>query len=968
VGQVGQAYEYYAFISYSRRNEEWAKWLQKKLEQYRLPTVLRKEEQSLPKKIQPIFRDKTDLTTGQLQSALHQQLNSSKKLIVLCSPASARSEWVNKEVQRFIDAGRIQDIIPLIVEGIPNSGDANECFPPALRLPEDEQLLGVSIPELGKNDAFLRVVAGLLDIKFDQLKRRHEQRRKRQNLLVSAAAVLAFIIAALSGYLAWDYLAPHESYYADYVMRWGVPEGIGRLTKKEIASMEGHYTIVTQRRLVRTLIYANSAGTPMEHLEDEFKDRPMIMRFYYRDDGRIEYVEYVDNNGRVLTTQVYTTDLKSSDFQVSAVDSSIKTLSGTTTSTETGMFDLNFSSIGSQRSDIARYDIEYDANGYITKIVYMRDRRTPILDADGIGGLEYTLDALGRPIEIRYLGLSGNGYSATKKNVAGKRIFYDEAGRRVRIEYFDPQGNLTLNDQGWMVQELTYDANGNNIRKSFLDANGAPTIMGSGYSYSVLKYNEKGNFISVEYFNREGEPVKHVVGAAVITKEYDNNGRMIRQSYFDDNNRLTLIISGHAIETIEYDERGNHIFEAFFDRENNPLLNNDGYASHRMTFDDRGNRIREEYFGENNMPIINVYGYASWTAVYDEKDNITSMSFFDTKGMPIIIGGGFATRLNYYDERGNMVRIEYLGKDGNPILGADGCAAVEYDFDSGGNVSAHRYYGLDGKLTLNDEGYASLTSEFDERGNITRIAYYGLSDELVLTYEGYAVMEGEYDERGNVTKMSFFGVQGELVNGYDGAAVIAFEYDDRNNLIKSSYFGTDGKPSLNEEGISVVVFEVDAHGNATMVRYFGTDGKPINGREGYASIVTEFNEFGKPIDVYLLNANGEKLTRYAVAIDMDPFTSEDDTMGIMTGDIFITYADWVWFDKDTTDLYDTLYSLITEVIATANDDNVVVLYRISTQSFTVYEFAPEFDVAIGDYWLSDADYQKIRVAFAMMPG
>ena len=30
-------FEYYAFISYKREDEKWAKWLQNKLEGYRLP-------------------------------------------------------------------------------------------------------------------------------------------------------------------------------------------------------------------------------------------------------------------------------------------------------------------------------------------------------------------------------------------------------------------------------------------------------------------------------------------------------------------------------------------------------------------------------------------------------------------------------------------------------------------------------------------------------------------------------------------------------------------------------------------------------------------------------------------------------------------------------------------------------------------------------------------------------------------
>lgn len=36
-------YTYYAFISYQRKDEKWAKWLQRKLENYKLPVANAKE-------------------------------------------------------------------------------------------------------------------------------------------------------------------------------------------------------------------------------------------------------------------------------------------------------------------------------------------------------------------------------------------------------------------------------------------------------------------------------------------------------------------------------------------------------------------------------------------------------------------------------------------------------------------------------------------------------------------------------------------------------------------------------------------------------------------------------------------------------------------------------------------------------------------------------------------------------------
>jgi hypothetical protein len=48
-------YTYYAFISYTGKDEKWARWLQKNLESYRMPSSLLKENPELPSSIRPVF-------------------------------------------------------------------------------------------------------------------------------------------------------------------------------------------------------------------------------------------------------------------------------------------------------------------------------------------------------------------------------------------------------------------------------------------------------------------------------------------------------------------------------------------------------------------------------------------------------------------------------------------------------------------------------------------------------------------------------------------------------------------------------------------------------------------------------------------------------------------------------------------------------------------------------------------------
>ena len=88
-GTNQETFRYYAFISYShnRSDMKWAKWLQRKLESYRLPSFLLKQMPHLPKRLRPIFRDQTDLGITHLEEGIREELRDSRYLIVVCSPA-----------------------------------------------------------------------------------------------------------------------------------------------------------------------------------------------------------------------------------------------------------------------------------------------------------------------------------------------------------------------------------------------------------------------------------------------------------------------------------------------------------------------------------------------------------------------------------------------------------------------------------------------------------------------------------------------------------------------------------------------------------------------------------------------------------------------------------------------------------------------------------------------------------------
>lgn len=200
-----QKYTNIAFISYKREDEKWAKWLQTKLEHYKLPTEIRKQNPDLEfaKNPRHVFKDTTDLSGGVLAKAIKEGLDSSKFLIVICSPRAAKSEWVCKEVQDFINSGREEYIIPFIIDGEPYAKiPDNECFPAALKpLAGERELLGININENGRESAAIKVIARIFDVRFDALWDRFQREEKKRRRRIFAAFIVAiiFLLCVIAG-------------------------------------------------------------------------------------------------------------------------------------------------------------------------------------------------------------------------------------------------------------------------------------------------------------------------------------------------------------------------------------------------------------------------------------------------------------------------------------------------------------------------------------------------------------------------------------------------------------------------------------------------------------------------------------------------------------------------------------------------------------------------------------------------
>ncbi len=159
---------------------------------------LEKDGSKRSRRLKPVFRDRDELSvSGSLADAIRVALESSENLIVLCSPDSAKSQYVNSEIELFrsLHPDNEKKIYALIIEGEPPA-----CFPPALTA-GDAEPIAADAREAGdgKADAKLKLIAGILGVGFDRLKRREEKRQRNRLLtMVSVVSAVAVMTTALA--------------------------------------------------------------------------------------------------------------------------------------------------------------------------------------------------------------------------------------------------------------------------------------------------------------------------------------------------------------------------------------------------------------------------------------------------------------------------------------------------------------------------------------------------------------------------------------------------------------------------------------------------------------------------------------------------------------------------------------------------------------------------------------------------
>ena len=207
-----------------------AEKLHRALEGYRIPRRLvgRRVEGGgrdvVPSRLFPVFRDRDELDArGEIGSVVEAALAASRALVVLCSPASARSQWVEAEIEAFRRLHPDAPVLCVLLGGEPlATGDApaslHGCLGPTLRArfgqgvgTADRAPVAVDLRDGGDGWrlGLQKLIAGLAGVPLGELVQRDAQRRHRR--MAWLAAVLAAIAVGFGALASVALLARNDA-------------------------------------------------------------------------------------------------------------------------------------------------------------------------------------------------------------------------------------------------------------------------------------------------------------------------------------------------------------------------------------------------------------------------------------------------------------------------------------------------------------------------------------------------------------------------------------------------------------------------------------------------------------------------------------------------------------------------------------------------------------------------------------
>ncbi len=944
---ASRVYKYKAFISYRHLDTKEACKLENFLEDFRLPKKLRKENPELPVRLGKIFRDVFFLCPGKkLESQIKSALEESENLIVLCSehtgPSQEKEEkkrWVDEEVRHFWE-GRKDNIkedkskiIPLILplsqkfkEDIKKNEDGTSAIRQAVLPPFLQKIL--ELQELGLQDEILSldfqsikenigckkaengetaklvfkneedatrkecyygVAATLLGIKKDDLwhyVEEAERLRKRARLIrniIKYSMLLAICV------FLWDFCVPKVSYYADYVEHYNLPVGIEPLSEEEVKKRDFVYKFTEQWYRLRQVECCDSQGNLIEENTFDGVNKSVKMKFTYREglsieEGGLEKTEHFNKMGGLIKWYEYDEKLKTISFQSVDKENDLVHVNGTTLQKD-NPYSLN--------ADVPMVNVKRDENGFVIERRYRDGKKKP-LAVEGVYGVRFTRDKLGRVVGKRYLDMNGK-VANNKFGVAGINIEYDklngnEGESEYVISFVDKNGNLVFHPKYQMAYVKYTMKDGVLESREFFDEKENPCFSFLGYhrveyyydfescklekelyvdTNNQLCYDNEGKAgVQYKFYKETGESSFVYLGlkensccnnAGIteerIKKEQRGEYEVYIQSFYAHNGMELICHPRWGISIIEYyyDSNGLKVKQVYKNKINERCLDTNEIAEGRFEYDDTNRRLlKETYYGVGEykrcLNVSNVAGYK-----YEYKDLADSIEIhkicLDTEDNPCADKDGIAEERYLEDQLGNIKEISYYKLNEKnpceniPCKGVDKFHKEIHKYNDRGQLIEVAFYDDDGRtLCKNKNEIAKIT--FNRQEEVEEVRFYDERGNFCLDKNNKVAGENrKYNKRGLVKEVAYVGKNGQASPCKNNYVSVKYEYNARGLKTKESYVGADGKACLHKDGYAGRVFKYDKFSNRlTEIHYFGKNGESCANNDGGVKRVIVYDD------------------------------------------------------------------------------------------------------------------------------
>lgn len=214
--------KYDVFIDYqpANRDKAIAARLYSLLKKYRVPGKLRKKYEA--RKIKNIyFESEEDISKNELTSDEIIALKASRYLIVICSSKAKYSKRTCDAINIFNEHNRIENVQALLIEGEPEDAFPEELRKTVIQIPAGEgfeekvqeiEPLAADIRDIDMKKSLLllkneklRLIAPIIGCSYNDLKRRHIQRKYRKISFALISMSIITLLFSIYGIGLWTY-------------------------------------------------------------------------------------------------------------------------------------------------------------------------------------------------------------------------------------------------------------------------------------------------------------------------------------------------------------------------------------------------------------------------------------------------------------------------------------------------------------------------------------------------------------------------------------------------------------------------------------------------------------------------------------------------------------------------------------------------------------------------------------------